>query len=174
MNHTITNSTNAPENWDTSAKAPFTDAAIPSATLHVTPTAIAAVEPTHVAKRKAPPTTPPSMPFGNNNFHPRAKRQRRAPSSSQWIPPSLQGFNLCPIECTHAAALPLPPVFPCADIGASEWAEERNSLAEGVAVTPYHPNEWTGSFPGPAPEAIRKSLKDGLTGGDGWVMGRLN
>ena len=69
------------------------------------------------------------------------KRCRRAPSPSIWVPDSLKYFDLTPQQRT--TPVPLPPVQPYGDI------EERDSLDETVAISPYHPQGWKGKLPGP-------------------------
>jgi hypothetical protein len=99
---------------------------------------------------------------------PSSKRRRRAPSPSQWIPPSLLPFQLCPIEWTKSTPVPLPPVTPFKDPKTNEWLEERNSWDENVDATPYHPSSWKGCLPGPG-------LGFGSVGSlpGGFVMGML-
>ncbi|KAF7974946.1 hypothetical protein HWV62_11003 [Athelia sp. TMB] len=141
---------------------PTPPAPAPSSTLdHVSPAAIPAAAPTRAPKRKGP-ITPPTTPFGNSNSHPSGKRHRRAPSPSQWVPPSLQGFIICPPQSPSAAVtLPLPPVFPCAEGQEWDWSEERDSWATGVSDTPYHPNSgWSGTLPGPALHALKRVKED--------------
>jgi hypothetical protein len=96
---------------------------------------------------------------------PVAKRRRRAPSPSRWIPYSLLAFDLCPVEATKATSVPLPPVMPARD----HPFEERNSWDTTFGRRPYHPEGWKGKLPGP-----------GFVGGVGlgrdlgsFVMGRL-
>lgn len=144
---------------------------------HTTPAPITATALTHTAlratKRRHGSPTPLPSPFGDSNSHPRPsiKRRRRAPSPSQWVPPSLLGFNLFPIEFSQSTAVPLLPVFPHYD--GTEWSEERDSGAEGVESTPYHPCSWNGTLPGPALGSIKRCGKEGLIDGPGFVMGRL-
>ncbi|KAF7978941.1 hypothetical protein HWV62_44157 [Athelia sp. TMB] len=141
---------------------PTPPASAPSATpAHVSPAAIPAAAPTRAPKRKGP-ITPPTTPFGNSNSHPSGKRHRRAPSPSQWLPPSLQGFIICPPQSAGAAVtLPLPPVFPCAEGQEWDWSEERDSWATGVSDTPYHPTSgWSGTLPGPALHALKRVKED--------------
>lgn len=103
----------------------------------------------------------------------RAKRPRRAPSPSRWVPASLQNFSLSPTFQRTSA--PLPPVVPNFDPMVGPL-EERNSYsritdentnpagglaecpegfifrsrAERFELAPYHPCGWTGVLPGPA------------------------
>jgi hypothetical protein len=104
-----------------------------------------------------------------------AKRRRRAPSPSQWIPTSLLTFNLFPPESTKSITVPLPPVAAVKDEVSDEWIEERNSWDENVGLTPYHPCGWRGTLPGPA--LVGFGGKDvgnvGLVNGGTYVMGRL-
>lgn len=71
------------------------------------------------------------------------KRRRRAPSPSQWIPGTLQNFNLHSEDSYRATTVPLPPVRRNAP------REERNSWDENVNHSPYHPCGWSGTLPGP-------------------------
>lgn len=104
-----------------------------------------------------------------------AKRRRRAPSPSQWIPTSLLAYNLSPPESTRATTVPLPPVVAVKDEASNRWIEERNSWDENVGRTPYHPCMWKGTLPGPALAGlIGKDLGNvGLVNGGTYVMGRL-
>ncbi|TCD68595.1 hypothetical protein EIP91_010385 [Steccherinum ochraceum] len=81
---------------------------------------------------------------------PRAKRRRRAPSPSNWIPESLRHFDLTPLP--KATPVPLPPVEPYGAAGATpdswQW-EERDSFDRSMAMRPYHPEGWKGVLPGP-------------------------
>ncbi|KAG1741798.1 uncharacterized protein EDB91DRAFT_1129424 [Suillus paluster] len=95
-----------------------------------------------------------------------AKRRRRAPSPSQWIPTSLLPFNLFPAESTKATSVPLPPVTAVKDDVSNEWIEERDSWDESVGLTPYHPCGWKG-FGGKDVGNV------GLVNGGTYVMGRL-
>ena len=74
---------------------------------------------------------------------PGQKRRRRAPSPSQWIPGTLQNFNLHSEDSYRATTVPLPPVR------RNLPREERNSWDENVNHTPYHPGGWSGTLPGP-------------------------
>lgn len=56
----------------------------------------------------------------------RPKRRRRAPSPSNWVPASLQGFSLTP--CREQAQAPLPPVRPHWD-DRGGFYDERDSYA---------------------------------------------
>ncbi|KAL6298164.1 hypothetical protein BKA93DRAFT_812386 [Sparassis latifolia] len=76
----------------------------------------------------------------------RAKRGRRAPSPSRWVPDSLKVFDLTPIS--KGTPVPLPPVQPFQDANAHVW-EERDSFDENADVAPYHPQGWRGRLPGP-------------------------
>jgi hypothetical protein len=72
-----------------------------------------------------------------------AKRRRRAPSPSRWVPLSLLSFNLSSEENARSVQVPLPPVrrhLP---------REERDSWDENCAPRPYHPEGWQGTLPGP-------------------------
>lgn len=113
------------------------------------------------------------------------KRRRRPPSPIQWVPESLIGFNLFPIEFTKSTPVPLPPVSAYQDPRTSEWIEERDSYDEHVGVNPYHPRCWRGKLPGPGPGFGGKDVTNldlvgygGKGDGDGgaevgYVMGRL-
>ena len=74
---------------------------------------------------------------------PGQKRRRRAPSPSQWIPGTLQNFNLHSEDSYRATTVPLPPVR------RNLPREERNSWDENVNHAPYHPCGWSGTLPGP-------------------------
>ncbi|KAF9527103.1 hypothetical protein CPB83DRAFT_856755 [Crepidotus variabilis] len=84
---------------------------------------------------KGPPST--------RSRAPTAKRRRRAPSPSQWIPDTLQSFDLVPQEIYRATTVPLPPVR------RNPPREERDSWEENTALSPYHPDAWHGVLPGP-------------------------
>ncbi|PPQ85650.1 hypothetical protein CVT26_011538 [Gymnopilus dilepis] len=71
------------------------------------------------------------------------KRRRRAPSPSQWVPPTLQHFNLQSDDSNRVSAMPLPPVR------RNLPEEERDSWHENIGLTPYHPRQWNGFLPGP-------------------------
>ncbi|KII86309.1 hypothetical protein PLICRDRAFT_177868 [Plicaturopsis crispa FD-325 SS-3] len=108
------------------------------------------------------------------------KRRRRAPSPSQWVPPSLIGFDLFPPEFTKATPIPLGPVSPSSSTTSISFDEERNSWDEDVSPTPYHPASWKGRLPGPG---FGHGFGVGFGGRDfggfegrgsgGFVMGRL-
>ncbi|KAH0838854.1 hypothetical protein J3R83DRAFT_7268 [Lanmaoa asiatica] len=105
---------------------------------------------------------------------PPAKRRRRAPSPSQWIPQSLVDFNITPAEYTKPTSVPLPPVTAYKDPASDEWIEERNSWDENVGMLPYHPCGWKGTLPGPAIGLGGKDMMNlGLVNGGTYVMGRL-
>ncbi|KIY50047.1 hypothetical protein FISHEDRAFT_40114, partial [Fistulina hepatica ATCC 64428] len=84
------------------------------------------------------------------------KRRRRAPSPTNWVPPSLLGLNLVSPDSEATVSLPLPPVFPVADV------EERNSWDENVPLHPYHPAEWRNRLPGPALSGLGRRKFHGL------------
>lgn len=71
------------------------------------------------------------------------KRRRRAPSPSQWVPETLQSFNLLSEDSYRLSQVPLPPVR------RNLPNEERDSWDENVNQTPYHPCGWRGILPGP-------------------------
>lgn len=71
------------------------------------------------------------------------KRRRRAPSPSQWVPDTLQSFNLLSEDSYRVTDVPLPPVR------RNLPQEERDSWDENVNQTPYHPCGWRGILPGP-------------------------
>ncbi|KAF9482361.1 hypothetical protein BDN70DRAFT_435995 [Pholiota conissans] len=71
------------------------------------------------------------------------KRRRRAPSPSQWVPATLQNFNLVSEDSYRVTAVPLPPVR------RNPPREERDSWDENVGHSPYHPCGWSGVLPGP-------------------------
>ncbi|KIM81770.1 hypothetical protein PILCRDRAFT_821118 [Piloderma croceum F 1598] len=100
-----------------------------------------------------------------------SKRRRRAPSPSQWIPPSLLPFKLCPIEWTKSTPVPLPPVTAFKDPKTNEWVEERDSWDESVDATPYHPCSWKGRLPGPGLGIGSKNIGNIGALGGGFVMG---
>lgn len=79
----------------------------------------------------------------NEKPKPVAKRRRRAPSPSQWIPGSLLSFNLKSEDFFKSTSVPMPPVR------RNLPREERDSWDENVSITPYHPNGWKGVLPGP-------------------------
>ena len=125
-------------------------------------------------------TRPPAEDPTSPNNKPKAKRRRRAPSPSRWVPDTLRSFNLTPN--TQPVLVPLPPVS--SYFNSNYDYEERDSFSfddnyypsstgeVGVSVNmsggvgvhaslgglcsgPYHPNGWKGKLPGP-----------GLVGGD--------
>ena len=106
-------------------------------------------------------------------LQPSSKRRRRAPSPSQWIPPSLLSFKICPIECTKSTPVPLPPITAFKDPKTSEWVEERDSWDENVDATPYHPSSWKGRLPGPGLGFGGKNIGNIGSLAGGFVMGRL-
>lgn len=119
-----------------------------------------------------PPTPPHSPPLSSPK--PPAKRRRRAPSPSQWLPHSLLDFNITPAEYTKPTPVPLPPVTAFKDPASDEWIEERNSWDENVGLLPYHPCGWKGTLPGPAVGLGGKDVMNlGLVNGGTYVMGRL-
>lgn len=71
------------------------------------------------------------------------KRRRRAPSPSQWVPETLQNFNLLSEDSYRVTQVPLPPVR------RNPPHEERDSWDENANQTPYHPCGWRGILPGP-------------------------
>lgn len=74
---------------------------------------------------------------------PGQKRRRRAPSPSQWVPETLQSFNLLSEDSYRVTQVPLPPVR------RNLPHEERDSWDENVNQNPYHPCGWRGVLPGP-------------------------
>lgn len=118
-------------------------------------------------------TSPPDSPTQSSSKPP-AKRRRRAPSPSQWIPQSLVDFNITPPEYTKPSPVPLPPVTAYKDASSDEWIEERNSWDENVDPFPYHPCGWKGTLPGPGIGLGGKDMMNlGLVNGGTYVMGRL-
>jgi hypothetical protein len=104
---------------------------------------------------------------------PPAKRRRRAPSQTPWIPLSLLAFDLNPVEFHKSTPVPLPPVSPSTG---GRWIEERDSWDENVGLSPYS-RDWIGKLPGPG-----LGIGVGLGGRDvgnlggsagGYFMGRL-
>ena len=89
---------------------------------------------------------------------PGQKRRRRAPSPSQWIPGTLQSFNLHSEDSYRATTVPLLPVH----------RNLPNSWDENVDRTPYHPGGWSGTLPGPG-----LGLGVGLGGRRGYMLGRV-
>ncbi|PCH33192.1 hypothetical protein WOLCODRAFT_147300, partial [Wolfiporia cocos MD-104 SS10] len=73
-------------------------------------------------------------------------RVRRPPAPSSWVPDSLQHFDLA--RTTKSTPVPLPPVQPLQDAN-GRVLEERDSYAQDVPATPYHPSAWRGRLPGP-------------------------
>ncbi|KAF7372376.1 hypothetical protein MVEN_00097900 [Mycena venus] len=69
-----------------------------------------------------------------------------------WPPLSLQSFNVLRPEDITAAPMPLPPVSPSINtlIG-MKYSEDRNSWDPTLGSNPYHPEQWNGHLPGPAP-----------------------
>ena len=103
---------------------------------------------------------------------PGQKRRRRAPSPSQWIPATLQNFNLHSEDSYRATTVPLPPVR------RNLPREERNSWDENVDHTPYHPGGWNGTLPGPGlGQGIGLGGKDvrnvNFGGRGGYMLGRV-
>ncbi|KDR68766.1 hypothetical protein GALMADRAFT_256609 [Galerina marginata CBS 339.88] len=101
-------------------------------------------------KRPRAPPSPPPVPLESEvaSAAPKAKsqgqkRRRRAPSPSQWIPATLQNFNLLSDDSYRVTSVPLPPVR------RNPPKEERDSWDENVAHAPYHPCGWSGVLPGP-------------------------
>lgn len=99
------------------------------------------------------------------------KRHRRAPSPSNWIPPSLLGFNLKPEDFKKSVPVPLPPVVP-------SKTEERNSWDENVDASPYHPRGWKHKLPGPGLGmglGLARDLRNiDLAGNGGIMLGRVS
>jgi hypothetical protein len=121
----------------------------------------------------AGPSSPPGSP-SQSSSKPPAKRRRRAPSPSQWIPQSLVDFNITPAEYTKPTPIPLPPVTAFKDNASDQWIEERNSWNDNVDSLPYHPCGWSGTLPGPAIGLGGKDVMNlGLVNGGTYVMGRL-
>lgn len=122
-----------------------------------------------------------------------AKRRRRAPSPTQWVPQSLAHFTIPPIEYSNPNPVPLPPVRAVRDVLTNDWIEERDSWNQNVDMRPYHPCGWNGILPGPGltmssslstgviPAGTSLPTKDtvdvpgpgGLVNGGPYVMGRL-
>lgn len=98
--------------------------------------------------RKRPSPPPPAARPQDSAGEPKPKRRRRAPSSPLWLPDSLRGLDLSPLE--KATPVPLPPVQPFADPRTCDLVEERDSFDDHVPQAPYHPKGWTGRLPGPA------------------------
>lgn len=104
---------------------------------------------------------------------PGQKRRRRAPSPSQWIPATLQNFNLHSEDSYRATTVPLAPVR------RNSPREERNSWDENVNHTPYHPSGWSGTLPGPGlgqgiglgGKDVRNNMNFGGKGG--FMLGRV-
>jgi hypothetical protein len=69
-------------------------------------------------------------------------------NTNQWIPESLLEYNLHCDESKQSAPVPLPPVTP--GLGGGQ-TEERDSYSSNVSKRPYHPQDWIGTLPGPAP-----------------------
>jgi hypothetical protein len=90
----------------------------------------------------------------------RKRRSRRAPSPSQWVPASLQAFDLTLTK--DACLLPLAPVLP---YKSGAFWEERDSYEGDTAEHPYHPLGWRGKLPGPG---LRDMINNGMSS-----MGRL-
>ncbi|PPQ83485.1 hypothetical protein CVT26_004155 [Gymnopilus dilepis] len=61
------------------------------------------------------------------------KRRPRAPPPLQWVPPTLQHFNLQSDDSRRVPSVPLPPVR------RNLPEEERDSWDENMGLTPYHP-----------------------------------
>ena len=105
------------------------------------------------------------------------KRRRRPTSPIQWVPASLLGFKLFPIEFAISTPVPLPPVTAYQDPHTSEWIEERDSYDENVGANPYHPKDWKGKLPGPGLAFGGKDVRNldvtGYGRRDGYFMGRL-
>ena len=119
------------------------------------------------------PASPPDSPTASTPKPP-AKRRRRAPSPSQWVPQSLADFNITPAEYAKPTPVPLPPVTAYKDPRSEEWIEERNSWDENVSLLPYHPCGWKGTLPGPGIGLGGKDAMNlGLVNGGNYVMGRL-
>ncbi|KAF8907671.1 hypothetical protein CPB84DRAFT_1768509 [Gymnopilus junonius] len=100
------------------------------------------------------------------------KRRRRAPSPSQWIPGTLQNFNLLSEDSYRVTSVPLPPVR------RNPPKEERDSWDENVGHTPYHPCGWSGVLPGPGlGNGLGLGGKDirnlNLGGRGGFMLGRV-
>ncbi|KAL0945599.1 hypothetical protein HGRIS_014757 [Hohenbuehelia grisea] len=108
-------------------------------------------QPTAGGEPAPPPTAPrsrgyrgPKKPNENPSAPAPARRKRRAPSPSRWIPHSLLAFNLTS-EAHTSVPVPLPPVAPSLSSG-----EERNSYDENIdCEKPYHPDGWKDRLPGP-------------------------
>jgi len=103
---------------------------------------------------------------------PGPKRRRRAPSPSQWVPDTLQSFNLLSEESYRVTQVPLPPVR------RNLPHEERDSWDENIHQTPYHPCGWRGVLPGPGlGHGLGLGGKDvrnlDLGGRGGFMLGRV-
>ena len=131
--------------------------------------AVAQQTPTNVA---ATATVSSSTSTSTTPKPPGQKRRRRAPSPSQWIPATLQNFNLHSEDSYRATTVPLPPVR------RNLPREERNSWDENVDHTPYHPGGWNGTLPGPGlGQGIGLGGKDvrnvNFGGRGGYMLGRV-
>ncbi|KAF8798291.1 hypothetical protein BYT27DRAFT_7203402 [Phlegmacium glaucopus] len=138
--------------------SPTTDSASPPSCSTTTPATTSA--------SSTSTTTTASKPPGQ-------KRRRRAPSPSQWIPGTLQNFNLHSEDSYRATTVPLPPVR------RNLPREERNSWDENVNNAPYHPCGWSGTLPGPGlgqgtglgGKDVRNNMNFG--GRSGFMLGRV-
>jgi len=122
---------------------------------------------------QSPPN--PDQPAASTSTGPKPpgqKRRRRAPSPSQWIPATLQNFNLQSEDSYRATTVPLPPVR------RNLPREERNSWDENVNHAPYHPGGWSGTLPGPGlGQGVGLGGKDvrnvNFGGRGGFMLGRV-
>ncbi|TFK23711.1 hypothetical protein FA15DRAFT_446538 [Coprinopsis marcescibilis] len=85
----------------------------------------------------------PTTTTSSSNGAKPAKRRRRAPSPSRWVPLSLLQFNLISDDFYRTVQVPMPPVRRCLP------KEERDSWDENTSPRPYHPESWDGVLPGP-------------------------
>ncbi|SJL03221.1 uncharacterized protein ARMOST_06569 [Armillaria ostoyae] len=86
--------------------------------------------------------TPSPTPPTRSSPSSQAKRRRRAPSPTIWIPYSLRAYN---VVLSGHVSCPALPVSPSA-------YDERDSYDSQVGVNPYHPKDWAWKprLPGPA------------------------
>ncbi|KAG7439532.1 uncharacterized protein BT62DRAFT_938880 [Guyanagaster necrorhizus] len=86
--------------------------------------------------------TPSPTPPMRSSPSSQAKRRRRAPSPTVWIPYSLRTYNVVLSGHVSCPALPVSP----------GPYDERDSYDPHVGMTPYHPKDWSWKprLPGPA------------------------